>query len=87
MPAYACINFAIVTFCLSDSSTQKSNNDRLKMLKFIYGDLNPSKIQELKAVCQQEVYIYCLLYDQELWFFLPKSRTEFFYCLFCFIPL
>lgn len=38
-----------------DPSSKKSNNEQLKMLKFIYGDLNPSKIQELKAVCQQEI--------------------------------
>ncbi len=27
----------------------------LNMLKFIYGDLNPQRIQELKAACRQEV--------------------------------
>ena len=31
------------------------DNSRLNMLKFIYGHLNPAKIQDLKNACQTEV--------------------------------
>ncbi|XP_060078468.1 uncharacterized protein LOC132557958 [Ylistrum balloti] len=41
----------------SNSKGEKNSktNERLKTLKFIYGDLNPAKLQDLKSACKQEI--------------------------------
>lgn len=40
----------------SPNEDKKSNTtERLKTLKFIYGDLNPAKLQDLKLACKQEI--------------------------------
>ncbi|OWF45254.1 ubiquitin carboxyl-terminal hydrolase 3-like [Mizuhopecten yessoensis] len=39
----------------ADEAKKSKASERLKTLKFIYGDLNPAKLQDLKSACKQEI--------------------------------
>ncbi|XP_033745226.1 uncharacterized protein LOC117330824 [Pecten maximus] len=39
----------------SNEAKNSKTSERLKTLKFIYGDLNPAKLQDLKSACKQEI--------------------------------
>ena len=40
---------------LTGGQIDDEQSARMKVLKFIYGDLSPAKLQDLKKACQQEV--------------------------------
>lgn len=44
-------------FALFAVSSTKKGSD-LEVLKFIYGDLSPDRLRQLKDACRKEVYTY-----------------------------
>ena len=48
-------NIILVFQCFAEGNNDISNVSRATMLKFIYGDLTPSRINDLKEACKREV--------------------------------
>ena len=48
-----------ITHLFLEENNGSSNVAKGSMLKFIYGDLTPSRINDLKEACRREVCLFC----------------------------
>lgn len=63
----ALIKLVFTSLIFASESSKSKTSERLKTLKFIYGDLSKAKIQDLKVACKQEVWVLLTFWTLMPW--------------------